>query len=150
MVEHFITFYDAPNGNPIDHFTQYDTGQSMYAEKWENTREPIFYFHNKNMDLAFSVSGIFTGNYVKVDIPNIMFAEAETMYVRVYQYSDEDSAKTLYTAQIPVLKAKKPDEYAYVENYKEINVIELSNRVADLEKTVNLLTQRITELETRK
>lgn len=133
-----LNFYDS-NGNEILNLTQWDLGQVVYVPKDSISTAPIFHFYNKSSQEAIPVESEISGDYIVVDVPNILLQEPYHIGVTMVDYTDETNAVTIGKGVLCVIPKTKPLAYEYVENIKnvfeEIATREVDNRLDEFEQT---------------
>lgn len=136
-----FVFVDS-NNNQIDHLTQWDIGQSLNIKTNIFNVPPVFHFCNIKSQEALVVQSTLNSskNVVSVNIPNILLQQEYPIIAFVYEYSDQNSGKSIAEIRINVHKRPKPSYYSYVENIDKVSASainsELKTDIANLTNNV--------------
>ena len=109
-----VTYSDS-EGRFVDHFTQWDVGQTLFVNGVETVGPPEFHFCNSKTKQALVVSSKIDGDSISAEIPDLLLQDATPITVHLYYQTGEDSAKTEHSVVIPVIPRQKPADYTYEE-----------------------------------
>ena len=121
-------------GNQITFLTQWDNDQFLQFDGviLRDDNAPIVHFCNKYSKQAIGVQSTLNKNIIKVEVPNILLQESETIIA--YFYSN---GRTIEITQIPVRPKPQPTDYIFSENIHIVYLSELINEVKMLDKTID-------------
>lgn len=129
-----ILCYDI-DGDPINHFTQWDSGQKIIFKDLNLDEAPLVHFANANSEEALSVQSSLSDGEIIVDVPNILLEESLNIFVYLYE-EDELSGTTLYSISIPVREKPKPSNYIYVDNVDYISIKNILKEIEDYQNQI--------------
>ena len=125
-------------GNPVTYLTQWDKGQSLIIENTGLLEAPFFHFCNKKSTEALVVpSSISTDGTITVNIPNCLLKEPYSIIAYIYVYENDQSAKTLFTIQLPLRKRAKPSDYTYIENIEKVTLDGVNDEIKALQEKLD-------------
>ena len=133
------------DGNFLDHFTQWDVGQSIVIKGLPITNAPAVHYWNKFNKRALVVASRIENDSVIAAVPNKLLQYGAPIIVYFYYQQDEDSAKTLHSLTINVIPRAKPEDYEYVENIEYTSWIELTKEANELISEWKQATEEATE-----
>ncbi len=131
----------------ITHFIQWDVNQTITIKNLNIDNAPIFHFYNKNNIESIGVQSILKDGNITVDVPNILLESNLPINIFVYLIT-QSSGKSIYEFHIPVHSKKKPADYLYIDNIKELIVSgytldsikqELNKSITNAENSLTLL-----------
>lgn len=134
------------DGKVLEGLMQWDVGRTIVFKGIESSTLPMFHFCNKRSYRALVVQPEQLDDGLFVKVPNILLQEALAINVYVYEQIDEDEAKTIWTASIPVAARKKPFDYEYTENIGYTNWVEIDAQAKAVIEELNAINTRSTEL----
>ena len=126
-----LTCYDG-NGSPLQHFAQWDIGQTLVLKGANLESAPTFHFCNGCTDRALVVPSEISGDSIVVKVPNLLLQEELPVIAYMYCQESKDTAKTAAIITIPVIPRAKPDDYNYEENIEYVNWVMLSEEAERL------------------
>lgn len=120
------------DGSFLDHFTQWDVGQSITIKGLPTTNAPSVHFGNKFNERALVVASSIENDSIVASVPNILLQYGVPIFAYLYYQQDSTSAKTLYSLTINVLPRAKPEDYEFIENIEYTNWVELTKEANEL------------------
>lgn len=143
-----IPCYDYRN-EVITHFTQWDINQTITIKDLNIDNAPIFHFYNKDNTESIGVQSILKDGNITVDVPNILLESNLPINIFVYLIT-KSSGKSIYEFKIPVHSKKKPADYLYIDNIKELIVsgYTLDNLKQELNRSITNAEHKLTLLDT--
>lgn len=150
-----IPCYDYRN-EIITHFTQWDVNQTITIKGLNIDNAPIFHFYNKKYTESIGVQSILKDGNIIVDVPNILLETDLPINVFVYLIT-QSSGKSIYEFHIPIHSKKKPADYLYIDNIKELIVggytldsikQELNESITNAENSLSLLNTENSKAQT--
>lgn len=138
-----LTYYDS-DGLMLDHFTQWDIGQTIVIKNLQLDDAPNVHFANKNHKQAIVVRSEFKDSDLYVDVPNILLQENAPIIIYLYCKQNENSYKTINITTINVIPRARPDDYEYRENIEYVSWTQLSDEalqlISDMNSAINNAT----------
>ena len=125
-----IYCYDK-NGNSITNLTQWDINQTISIQNIDFIYPPQFHFCNKDSSEALTVESEIVDDLIIAKVPNILLQKPTPIFVYIYAYDTDYSAKTEYVITIPVRERPKPSDYQYIENVEITSVTVIEQRVQE-------------------
>lgn len=116
-----------PDGDFLKYFTQWDVGQKIHIKGIDTAIIPEFHFCNSRSDEAFVTSSILEDDTIIVDVPDVLLQDPLPITIHIYCQTNDRSAETEYTINVPVRPRVKPDDYTYEE--KRTGILTLLNLV---------------------
>lgn len=141
-----IPCYDYRN-KVITNFTQWDVNQTITIKNLDVDNAPIFHFYNKNCTESIGVQSVLTDGNITVDVPNILLESDLIINIFVYLIT-KVSGKSIYEFRIPVDSKKKPADYLYIDNIKELitSGYTLDSIKQELNKSITNAENKLAEL----
>ena len=125
-----------------DSLYQWDINQKLSVSGLNLTVAPEVHFSNSNMDRAIVKQATLDNLIVSVDIPNSLLQQALTIKAHIGVY-EGDTFKVIEVVEIPVNPRVKPSDYRLENTDEELYSFN------KLENMIEILTQRINDLESR-
>lgn len=120
-------------GIEIENLTQWDMNVILKIYDFPYDIAPVFHFAGRFDKTALCVSSTLSDNTVSVRVPNILLTESKPIKAYVFLYDlDEDTGRTIYVIDLPVLPKPKPDDYEYSDNTDIIDLHALKVRLEAL------------------
>lgn len=141
-----IPCYDYRN-KVITNFTQWDVNQTITIKNLDVDNAPIFHFYNKNCTESIGVQSVLTDGNITVDVPNVLLESDLIINIFVYLIT-KASGKSIYEFKIPVNSKKKPADYLYIDNIKELitSGYTLDSIKQELNKSITNAENKLAEL----
>ncbi|MBQ2396102.1 MAG: hypothetical protein II304_03540 [Bacteroidales bacterium] len=117
-----LTFKDS-NGKELINVYQWDLGRKLYIENSgdiEVDKAPIFHLYKENSLNALPVQSTLDGNYIVVEIPNILLQDTKRITIDMIEYNDANSVIVIASNILCIQSRVKPTYYEYVENISNI------------------------------
>lgn len=146
MIEVNYSGYDTYSTDPL---TQWDVNQSLKISGLSIKSAPTILFSNRVSVTAEPVAATLgENNIISCDIPNGLLTENYPIVAYVRSETNGTLA-TIAKIKIPVIPAKKPDDYFFIENITIITYESILSRIeSKAEKSdVNTLRRAIEEIE---
>ena len=98
------------DGQLLDYFTQWDTGQQIIIKGISVVSAPVFYFSNTTHVTSYIVTSEVVNGDIFVDIPDVLLQYAVPLIVYI-SYTTDDSETTSNTIRVPVKPRQRPSNY---------------------------------------
>jgi hypothetical protein len=79
--------YCDSNGDPIDHFTQWDVNQKLVVKGADTSSAPEFHFSNCFSKAALVVQSVVSEDIISANIPNVLLQQALPLIVHMYYFT---------------------------------------------------------------
>lgn len=158
-----LVLYDS-DGNSLSHLTQWDINQTILIGGAKTSPLPTIHFKSNGFQDAVLVKPTIVNGKLSALVPNFLLQFEYPIFVYVYYHNEDDSSDTEYMSVVPVRPRAKPLDFIYVENIeypnwfevKELlrklseNVASLSRELVQTNATIEIMNERIVELESAK
>ena len=114
-----IVCHDA-QGYKLEYYTQWDTNQVAVISGIELSPTPRVRFSNKRSKVSLVVKPELTDDGIRVDVPNVLLQQPFPIIINIFYEYNDDSAKTRYIFNIPVVPSKIPEDYMMTQNVEYV------------------------------
>lgn len=138
-------------GKRITYFYQWDIGRILVINNdYQLTDAPTFHFCNSKTSEAYVVNSVLnqTKTEITVSVPNILLQEVCDIFVYMYVYINDTSAKTLDYTKMPVRERQMPSSYIYVENIDFTTLAQVEKKLVAINERIENLQSQINQLKT--
>lgn len=144
-----ITCLDTDNTTTISYLTQWDINRKIHISKSDiniTNTAPEVHFSNNDSEGALVTNATIVGDYVELEVPNILLQEGYPIFIYIYVWTEETSARTTYELKIPVRARKKPTEYVFQDNVLYVIGV-VRNDSVTMEKLHSDLRTKISDID---
>ena len=143
-----LTCYESDGTTKLNNLVQWDIGQTVAIDNvCSLTDDPVIFFCNRTSEESLKVKGSIRDGKIYTKVPNILLQEPLPIIGYVYDYTDDETAKTVMVFRIPVRPCQKPSDYYYVENVDKVSAAYLENIVKKVADSLDDLDTRISAIE---
>lgn len=125
------------NGNIVTSLAQWDSDVNIYLSDPQITKSYTVHFCSASDDeYAIPMEGVYSGNRLRVQVPNAFLRVPYP--ITVYVYIDIDGGyRSVFRSRINVVKKQMPSDYVYAgtDDYVSVNALfrELREAIANVE-----------------
>lgn len=134
----------------IEKLYQWDINYDIYITGIDLSSTPLCHFCNRRSKIAYVVAPEADNGRLKATIPNALLAEPDTIFLYLYYNTTGDTNRTVYVISFPVVPRQRPQNYADIDNYLSIEMIDqaILEYIAEAaERVSDSLVSRVTALE---
>lgn len=134
------------SGKPLIALTQWDANREITVKGGGTFQKPPdFHFWDKDCNLALVVPSVLVEGGVKAKIPNILLQRSDDVMLSMFDVAESGEGKSVAILSIPVVSAKKPQDYQFTEN---IEYVTFTNLVKEAEGIILRLNSEVEGLIT--
>ena len=108
----------------IEKLYQWDINYDIYITGVDMSSTPLCHFCNRRSKVAYVVAPEADNGRLKVTIPNALLAEPDTIFLYLYYNTTGNTNRTVYVISFPVVPRQKPQNYAAIDNYLSVEMID--------------------------